>query len=1005
MVRKMSAFGQVKWVGVGLAAALLVTGGLGGSVAQVGGSLPLQSDQFVSGDGGAVDRVVSGAASHWNVLNWAPGVLAAVPASYSYNTVDGTGRTVKTMFLSTQANPDVGTAASNNNMSFSEDSGKSFLTTRRNFPTSALNMIRLADGSLLAIDFIPEWGDAAHTYTNLKVSTSEDGADGVKWTMRKASVSTPADKKLGPMSNGLRVHRRIIELPDGTLMVPIYTVFQGSSKQVSAILQSTDKGASWSLRSVIPADNQLGTNEVGWSYTSDGRLTAVMRTTDSPEAHLVQSFSDDDGKTWSQATDLLGPDGVVVHGIYPDLVLQPNGTLLLTTGRPDVRVYVSNDGTGKAWNSGTTVFANYPSDGSNGRYDGSSGNNTMENVSASRSVLFYDQCHTWGCAAYDEQFGVSAQYVSAVTPGVGRIDVASKLIDGTATVSGTFAKADKKLPEQRPEGAFDGSSAVGAQAVLTAKKGHKPELVVKLDREYSLNKIGLMLGHGQAQSATVSLSTDGTHWSPPMVTVKQRSDRAMRYADFDAKVARYVRVTGPADVSTTVSELELYTTDTDTFENEVAFSVPRGWTDAQHSSVTDVPGDPAYAEFGGYHSSTALRLWDKWTDANAHITRPTAHTQHLYAAMQWGSSDLRARFTFGVNGTGADGTSVRAWDFRLTQGSPAKLEAYNGTDWVVAGTFSGPLPTRAYLPLTINATTDKATVSLGTHTFTTSVRAAATTGLADLHFSTGDPSEYGGIYFLDDVSVSVDPGAPPVLGAATVRPSQLTPGRPVTVSTTVSNPGAKPATNVSAELHAPQGWRVVPLRVPGNLAPGQKASASWTVTAPATTQAGEYALNISATYRSGDALMRVELPELPVAVGVVPREQMTATASTEQPGYPPSNAIDGNPATFWHSKYSPTKDVPPQSITLDLGGSYSITGLTYLPRQDNSNGTISAYTVYTSTDGTTFTKVGSGTWATDKTTKTATVPAVKATFVRLEATAAVGDFISAAELTVLGSAG
>lgn len=717
------------------------------------GSLPLQGDALPSGDGAPVNGVNFGAVSHWNVFNWAPGEAGAVATSYSMNTVDQAGRTVKRMFVSTGGNPDVGTAASINNMSTSEDSGKTFLTTVRDSGASALNMTRTPDGSLLTIDFIPAWKDATQTSINLIVRTSKDG--GKTWKVRKAPVTTPAGKLFG-LSNGLRVHRRPLVLADGTLIVPAYTVFKGTSQQTAIVLQSTDQGRSWSVRGEIPAVAQPGINEVGWSYTTDGRLMAVVRTTHSPEAHLVQSFSDDEGRTWSEATDLLGPDGVVVHGIFPDVVLQPNGTMLLTTGRPDVRVLVSNDGTGQKWDTQQRVFANYPSDGSNGRYDGSSGNNSLENVGTNTSVLFYDQCHVWGCGAYNQQFGVSAQYVSALTPGAGKIDVATQLIDKTATVSGDFARANTRFPEQRPAGAFDGSSAAGSEAVLSAGR-KSPSMVLALDREYTLDKLGLMLGHGElAQSATVSLSADGASWTP-VVTARNRLDRAMRYSDFPALQARYIKVTGPLATTTTVTEMELYSADVDTFENEVPFSVPRGWSDAEHAWMTNVPDNPAYSDFGGYHSSSALRLWDKWTDSNAHISKATPAVDHQVATMVWGASDLRARFTFGALAQAADGSQVKAWDFRITPGTPASapptIEAFDGSAWHKIGTMSRVIPTRTYLPLTIDTTAAQATVTLGADRFTTSIKAAPSGKQSGLHLSTGDPSEYGGIYYLDDVEV------------------------------------------------------------------------------------------------------------------------------------------------------------------------------------------------------------------------------------------------------------
>lgn len=66
---RSSRFGNVRGAATGFAAAVLLLGTLGGSVAQAGGSLPLAGDQFVSGDGGPTDQVAAGTASHWNVVN------------------------------------------------------------------------------------------------------------------------------------------------------------------------------------------------------------------------------------------------------------------------------------------------------------------------------------------------------------------------------------------------------------------------------------------------------------------------------------------------------------------------------------------------------------------------------------------------------------------------------------------------------------------------------------------------------------------------------------------------------------------------------------------------------------------------------------------------------------------------------------------------------------------------------------------------------------------------
>jgi hypothetical protein len=64
-----------------------------------------------------------------------------------------------------------------------------------------------------------------------------------------------------------------------------------------------------------------------------------------------------------------------------------------------------------------------------------------------------------------------------------------------------------------------------------------------------------------------------------------------------------------------------------------------------------------------------------------------------------------------------------------------------------------------------------------------------------------------------------------------------------------------------------------------------------------------------------------------------------------------ANVIDANPATIWHTAWDEGAPAYPHEIRIDLAESLEIKGLTYLPRQDMSNGWISRYEVYLSADG------------------------------------------------------
>ncbi|BFT75496.1 discoidin domain-containing protein [Paenibacillus sp. P36] len=146
------------------------------------------------------------------------------------------------------------------------------------------------------------------------------------------------------------------------------------------------------------------------------------------------------------------------------------------------------------------------------------------------------------------------------------------------------------------------------------------------------------------------------------------------------------------------------------------------------------------------------------------------------------------------------------------------------------------------------------------------------------------------------------------------------------------------------------------------------------------------------------------LTSIQVTVNQVPQSQMTATATSEELGKEiASNAIDGDPQTIWHTKWNQS-DVLPQSITLNLGETYNnINKVTVLPRPDGGNGNITGYNIYTSTDGTTFTKVATGNWANDATEKSVTFTPTNATYIKVEVTTGVGGWASAAEIHVFAS--
>jgi len=60
---------------------------------------------------------------------------------------------------------------------------------------------------------------------------------------------------------------------------------------------------------------------------------------------MAITWSYDDGRSWTPLVDLFA------FGVFPGLLALKNGKLLLSFGRPGVHIAVSEDGTGRTWDS------------------------------------------------------------------------------------------------------------------------------------------------------------------------------------------------------------------------------------------------------------------------------------------------------------------------------------------------------------------------------------------------------------------------------------------------------------------------------------------------------------------------------------------------------------------------------------------------------------------------------------------------------------------------------
>ena len=147
-----------------------------------------------------------------------------------------------------------------------------------------------------------------------------------------------------------------------------------------------------------------------------------------------------------------------------------------------------------------------------------------------------------------------------------------------------------------------------------------------------------------------------------------------------------------------------------------------------------------------------------------------------------------------------------------------------------------------------------------------------------------------------------------------------------------------------------------------------------------------------------------------VSGALSPESTWAITADSSQAGNPPAAAFDNNPATFFHSEYSPQLVPLPHAVLIDMTAAFVVNGLTYLPRQDGiKNGNVGRYTIELSTDGASWTTVATGTFADDATLKQANFTGASARYVRFTALTEAGGrgpWMSAAEINMLaGSLG
>ena len=179
-------------------------------------------------------------------------------------------------------------------------------------------IIQLRDGSILALETYvtpakePYKGLGLMWYSNDDYHTLQ-GPVNITFNIPEGDFYGSTDDGGRPHA-AMRLHRRILELPNGDLLTTIYGWLKGDRepsgytptmlKTRVMLFRSTNKGRHWEMVSTVAAEKGIGTEGFGEPVITRvskgkyaGRLICQMRT----GRDLYETISDDEGITWSKA--------------------------------------------------------------------------------------------------------------------------------------------------------------------------------------------------------------------------------------------------------------------------------------------------------------------------------------------------------------------------------------------------------------------------------------------------------------------------------------------------------------------------------------------------------------------------------------------------------------------------------------------------------------------------------------------------------------------------------
>jgi len=684
------------------------------------------------------------------------------PRALSFDVQDGSGNIVKKVLVNWQANRDYAPWPYYHGFMSSTNGEVTYGSPITTPNVDMMTAVRRLDGTIVAVPFFPKYPAIPTTSFTFTYHTSTN--NGTSWNeyLYSDAVNGGVVSFAPHQCVGMRFHRGIIEENNGDLYAVVYVAFTpddydatlGHYQFRSALVKSTNGGRTWNYHSTIQVPTTVSCTETAIVRCADGSWLAVHRSDSDTSGvqDLKQHRSTNGGLTWSTVVYLPGLSNT--NGVDPQLMLMPNGILVLTygynTGTADgrhVRMAFSTDGNGTTWSNDTQTFT-----GVSGSTE-STGYTASWPVSAHRFAKITDTGISW---SYSSEFpggnpySIRQKVVDLVRTERNRIDLKTKYGLGALTVTTDMNYANATHPEARVSGAFDGSTNYWSGAF---KSGTSGTYTIDLLQAHTIDHIGICLPYNTTQSATIELSANGSTWTT-VKTYTNAKHNAINYTNITNMSARYARVTvtgaGPL---VGLNEIELYST-ADTFENYAQNQVPYGYSAPNAGFWVSEGVTPPVT---GYKSYRGLYMNDSSSTTQSTITKTvTASATKTF--------DFRVKTLDFAPSGGAiqfhlkSGASTA---FHLAIFSDGSVKYYNGTSWLSttgsgapAGAGTVPLNTWKLVKLVASATTDTATLYVdGVLKGTVGFRQNVST-IDSFLFGSGGSSPVGDQALFDDVSIN-----------------------------------------------------------------------------------------------------------------------------------------------------------------------------------------------------------------------------------------------------------